>query len=719
MTEMNIKTLKRVVVSLLVGAGVALGIPAAMADTGAGEGGGNSGGNLRGAVHWTSIAFDQKGKAWDGFLKFEVATGRGKSWVIQEVEDRVHSNKVCQNSNVIWYLKSTSTGKWVYNYSQATHGSKWNNYPTNVKKSSIEKPHEVRGQRAPLAAEIRAFKDWDKSSNGGIINGIPGYVIICSGAYNNDGSTPPDKVRTEPETRTEKNQVSYTFDKPHSYSTSIMPQLSEYNKDGKLVDPIGKDNLEIQEANNSRTNYGVAIDKIANGSLKGNMNTVKSNLESAIAKDEKLKVNNTRDLSANNQAGMAEGGILNVSGFENWASITVTRNDSVRYDRTCTYRATWNSSKGKFNAEKKTCTAWKKKTTNGTPHVIKTKPTQKNSGFWQMLSVHCNAEDFKALANSGNGVKTISQGNTNNKVAAAVNSKVYQKRPTVLDFGDKRNSNAAKKATANLGFYDKECPFDCTPAKSTSSGASSNNGAVNNSGNTGKKGADKYGATSGGLNNNSFDFFRDNGQKDVKVDVWYPANVSGVSYKGQAPKTTTVTRWAEGTPGTTGKNGGKFAMKTKSGTTLFNGKTKEAAPQKNWSTDTFDTANSTSLPGLHNEFTVQASWASEKDKPQQLNVKYEYEANVSTVFYGKGLGFTKDGSKVAQRLGTTVNVAAPIEGKCYVNYGTNDDVDTTKVFHDNTGSGTKNNLDGQLLEGPGNKAQKTNLVVRFVRATAE
>ena len=201
MTEMNIKTLKRVAVSLLVGAGVALGIPAAMADTGAGEGGGNSGGKLRGPVHWTSIAYNKPGKAWKAFLDMEQAAGSNRKWVAEEAMDRVHSTTVCQNSNVIWYLESDKAGRWVYNYSQATHGKKWTNYGTNVKKSTIEKPYEIRGERAPLSLEIAEFINWDKKSNGGIIDSIPGYVIICSGAYGNAGSTPPDKVRTEPESR--------------------------------------------------------------------------------------------------------------------------------------------------------------------------------------------------------------------------------------------------------------------------------------------------------------------------------------------------------------------------------------------------------------------------------------------------------------------------------------------------------------------------------------
>lgn len=713
MIKMNKKFWKKLSVSLLVGMGVIAAASSASADTGGGIGGGGSNGNLRGNVHWTSIAYNEKGKAYEKFLELENLTGRDKTWVNDQVKSRVHSSTVCQNSKVVWYLEHDRTGRWVYNYSLETHGSSWNNHSTNNRKSSIEKPSDTLGTRNITQGEISAFKNWDKTSNGNLIDKKPGYVIICSGRFDQQVEKPPI-VTSWPEQQLDSSSVSYTYNEPHTYSTNVTAQL---NKNG--VDPIGQNNLQSQ-AKNDRTNYGAVIDGLKTGSVKGSLSSVKSKIDSAVAKDKSSAKDYTIDLNAKNKAGMAEGGILNFDQRALYSKVTLTREDSISLDRTCTRTQTWNASQGKYNTPTTKCTNWKKTVTNGTPQLTKNGTTQKNIAFWQMLSVHCNPEEFSALTKSGNGITAISQGNVATKVAAAAKTKVYTARPSKLDFGDTQNTNAARKATANLGFYDKECPFDCTPSSSTSDGASKNNGATTNVVKSGKTvSGGKHGATSGDINNNSFDFFRDNDPKNVKVDVWYPAKVAGVDYKGTAPTTTTVTRWAEGTPGISGSDGGKFVMKSANGDQLFTGKSGEPANQKNWSTDTFNTANSTSLKGLHNQFTVQASWASEKNKPQQLNVKYEYAPNVSTTFFSKGIGFTKKANSysISQKTGSTETVATPIEGKCYVNYG-DGSVDTTKAFKENTGTGTKNNLDKGLFEGPGTN-KKTNLIVKFVRATAE
>jgi len=724
MIKMNKQFWKKIAVSLLVGVGVIVAIPSASAETGGGIGGGGSNGNLRGSVHWTSIAYDQKGKAYQDFLKFEQMTGRGQSWVEGQVVNRVKSNSVCQNSRVVWYLEHDRSGRWVYNYSRETHGDAWNNYTTNKQKSTIEKPSEVRGDRAPSQGEIDAFKNWDRKNNGYLINKAPGYVIICSGAFDEQVNKPPIKT-SWPEEKSDSNVVTKTYTEPHSYKTDLVPQTVNFNEAGKLVDPIGKNNLNAQSTGASRTSYGVLIDSISKGQNNKNMDAIIKDIDAAIKKDKQNPKNATINLNNNNKAAMAEGGVLNVQEQTQLAKITLTRSDTTTYNRNCTSTQTWNSKLGKYNAPVVECSAWKKTETKGKPVVNKTLPTPRNTGFWQMLTVHCNAEGFSALTGSGNGIIKINQGSVVENIAAAANTKTYTQRPGIVDFAHnfnskgEKNSNAARAATSQLGFYDKECPFNCTPNSATSKGASTSNGATDNTTTTGKRGNEKPGATSDGLNNNSFDFFRDNKQKNIKVDVWYPANGAGVHYDGHAPKTTTVTRWSEGTPGTTNANGGKFTMKTASGETLFNGKDKNPTNQRNWDTSTFSSQNSTSLPGLHNEFTVQSTWASEKDRPQQMNVKYEYAPTVDTSFYGRGVGFETKSGKSVQRLGSVDTVATAIDGKCYVNYSNGDSVDTTKAFHDNTGSGTSNNLDGKLLEGPGNSQQKTNLIVRFVRATAE
>ena len=196
-----------------------------------------------------------------------------------------------------------------------------------------------------------------------------------------------------------------------------------------------------------------------------------------------------------------------------------------------------------------------------------------------------------------------------------------------------------------------------------------------------------------------------------------------VSYKSSpsAAITTTITRWAEGTPSTQNTEGDKFIMKTERGSRLFTDD-RDPLTQKNWDTSTFSNANSTMLTGLHRAFTVQGSWPSEQGKPQVLNVKWEYAPDVSTAFSTK-LGFSQkgNGEGLAAVSDQRKDVAAAIQGMCYANFGTESGSDMTDLFHDNTGTGTLNNLDTAPVGGVGERPEdiESNLVLQFVRATTE
>lgn len=712
--------LKKIGAAIIVGIGVMVAVPMATADTGGGLGGGGSAGNLSGSVHWTSIAHNEKGQAWKEFLAMETARGRGENWVTNQVINRVNNNSVCQNSKVIWYIEHDNSGKWVYNYGDETHGSKWDNASTNKKGSTIENPSEVRGSRAPNAAEVTAFKNWDKKSNGNRINGAPGYTIICSGRFDEQVTQPPKETTETTYTYRTDDKPSYTFYEPYSYQSEIVPQLNNF-VDGKSFDPIGDNNLNNQKTDVVKTNYAKAIDALTTGKSSGtDIEAIKKQLDAAIAKDAKNSTNATINLNKKNQQGMAEGGVLNVLERTAHARVELHNSERIRIEKKCTYVQTWNTSTGKYNAKKQTGCTTKEETVSNTQEITRNRGSLKNTGFWQMLSVHCNAEQFNALTNATSGSKVVQQGSVRDAIASVVYSKTYSQQPKQLDFGDKNNKTAAKSASANLGFYDKECPFNCTPSSSTSDGASNENNAVDNVNTNGPADSadpQNWGAYSKEVNGNVFEYFRDNDPEDIRVNVWYPQE-SGVSYDGSAAKSTTITRWAEGTPGVVDSNGGVFTMKSADGTELFTDDNDSAAAQKNWSTDPYSTTTSTQLEGQHNNFTVQATWASDANKPQQLNVKYEYAPMVNTTFPATGIGFKKGSDGSVQTLGKTATVAMPVEGKCYVNYGTEDQVNTTDSFQDNTGSGTTNNLDGDLVEGSGTDKQ-TNLTVRFVRATAE
>lgn len=688
---------------------MAMSIPvAAFADTGGGLGGGGSNTSLTGNISWKSIASNTPGRAYQMFLQ-QSGPGRSQAFTEREITKRVGGLEVCQKSSVIWYVNHNATNKWVYNYEYTgTHGTTWD---SNSKAfGTIEDPYVKVGERAPSVAEVNAFKNWDKEKNGNKIDAQPGYTIICSGAFSVDDKT---WSTTTSSSKDASKTVTYTY--PYSWTTEVKRQITENG-----IDPIGEDNLHDQKGSSTTSNFGKLWNSLNTTSGQGmTPEQLKTAVNEAVEKDKTIDHSKVT-LDEKNKAGMAEGGVLNIYEQTKFATVSSTEITTTVTTTVCNYVQKWNYTTVKFDPATKTCNSTDKASKRST--ATKTSGTLKNTGFWQMLSVHCNQQGFNDLINSGNGITVVDSGDSTKAISAVATTKKYDTQPAKLDFGDKTNTNAAKAATGSLGFFDKECPFDCTAASNTEgatklNGATSNIGANNATVPTVTGG--KYGANSGKSSNNFFEFFRDNSKNTISVDVWYPKNVNGVSYTGAAPLTTTFTRWAEGTPSVTGANGGKFTMTTLDGSPLFTGKTK-ATNQKNWNTSTFDNSTSTSVKGLKRDFTVQSTWASDANKPQVLNVKWEYAPTVATNVYTTNLGFGNSGK---QALGTASKVQTAIEGKCYSNYGTDTQISTVQTFHDNTGTGTTNNLDGNLLEGAaqGNNAQtlQSNLVVNFVRATTE
>lgn len=709
----NSKLRKVMATAVAVMASFSLVVPsAAFADdgsTGGGTGGGGSSGGSQRGVQWASIAYKTPGKAYDSFIK---KSGYRKSTTDGEIKKRVGDIKICKNSNVIWYIKS---GKyWTFNYDGATHSKRWNGSGT------IESPKTKYGSRGPTDAEIRAFKVWDKKENGNKINKKPGYTIICSGAF-----AKPTKTWETVKKSTAKNEGNkYEVTKPYSWTTEVKAQpikvdAKDASKNTK-TDPIGEENLNDQKSKNVKTNYGKLWDSLNTKKGQGmKPSEVKKKVKEALAKDAKLK-HSTVNLNAKNKAGMAEGGVLNIYERTRPATIKAVETVTTVTTTTCVYTQEWDSEKGKYKPPKKKCTSKKDKTSKNT--VTKKTATAQNTGFWQMLAVHCNKLELEALLKADKSIKLVDTGDSTKGIAAVVYSKKYKQQPKTLDFGDSTNTNKAKKATGFLGFYDKECPFDCTPSSKASDGASGSNGATKNVGTTENVvSGGKYGATSDNHTNNFFEFFRDNEAKNVKVDVWYPKSTGVVKYDKSAPKTTTIVRDKNGTPGVSG-DGGKFTMKTKSGKELFKGEDKVKTQKNNWNKnvdDKFTNSNATILDGLQREFSVKATWASEDNKPQIINVKWEYGADVSTRFFGKDVGY---GVKGVQNTGETVKATANIEGKCYSNFGTTNQFDTTEVFNKNTGTNTTNGLDNKILEKDSTnhpKEKNTNLVFNFVRSTTE
>lgn len=524
-------------------------------------------------------------------------------------------------------------------------------------------------------------------------------------------------------------QADYVSTQPYAYVTSIENQIK--NRDGS--DPIGKNNLHDQTGDPVYTKFSEVYEN-----LKKQPNMTPDDLRNRVnqalsedARTEHSKVN----LDDKNKEGFAEGGVLNVSEQTTYATVRSFLKTQGSITQKC--RQNWQRYPG--GPKEPTSGLYNCYETSRIDNVYQTSvssPTTFETGFWQMISVHCNLAQFKALLDSDASIQS-SQTNDDGTYSAVAYTKVYKAsqrgdgswsaaRPSALDFGDTRNSEARKAATGSLGFFDKECPFSCTDSTNTTpsanGGASGANGATSNNTTVSKDGTNANGAVSDSLPGNIFQVFRDNNAKKITLNVWYPKSSGVVSYNGSAPLTTTVSRWSQGTPGVNDTDGGgKFTMKTGDGaTTLFSG-SQGNLTQKNWDTTTFSNSNATILPGLVRDFTVQSTWASDANKPQVLNVKWEYAPSVSTRFSTNNIGFAQ--SSDIQK-GTINTVSTDIQGKCYLNLIDGKEVNTVDAFQNNTGTGTTNNLDGKLIEdigGNGSSANTftTNLVVNFVRATKE
>lgn len=346
--------------------------------------------------------------------------------------------------------------------------------------------------------------------------------------------------------------------------------------------------------------------------------------------------------------------------------------------------------------------------------------TPQEKGFWQIIAVHCNPEDYKNAMNAADGaIEVSSQADASGYLTKVAYSKTYQRTPSNMDFGNKTNPNAALKRTGDLGFYNKECAFECVADKSTSGSTNGSNKNIRNAspadGANGSVG-DGWGAVSENVNNNSFDFFRDNIDKEIKLDVWYPKSVNGVKYDNHGAKTTTITKWNQGTPN--GSQGGKFVMTDKNNRPVFKDNGNDNVPnQSNWNTKTFTGKNISILSGTHNEFKVRADWASEDGYPHVLNVKWEYAPKIDTKVATTGIGFKANG--VPARDAANI-VSMPIQGKCYAQFGGNTAPQLKADFQNHTGSDKPNGLDKKLPEMPNmTGGDKDKLYIKFVRSTTE
>lgn len=693
---------------------------------GGGSGGGGSGGGSGLSGRWLKLP------------KEKLDNGS-----INNIPKIYKTSDVCKNAEAYYGVvpnrvsnKNAKTGSWGYSFNAA------------IKVNGAD-----YGGGADMVERIAKNTGWSKSK-------ARDYMFeknfICL-----DNPNVITKTEWRYEVRTNGSSTdSINENQVHSRTTQIAPQPINVGTDAKpnmKNDPIGKNNLKYQSST-KRTNYGKVWDDYKKAIAKSGANKedIVKSFKKRFADAKKADQNAERsavNLNSGNQEGLAEGGILNIKEYSKKAKASVSTKTTnyqvwrcgfVHYSKSgwqasssnnCEKvtgtmdpnnlpkagmdSARWKSAgeKSEYKPTKPKQSSWKAFTTTVKPST----ETQQQVGFWQIISAHCNEQELAALKSAmGSSLVALDSGDSSKTISGLYRTKYYASQPSVLPLGDRRATNAAQKATSKLSFYDKECPFDCTPSRATSAGASSTNGAVSNiaQDNFSKTAKGLFGLkSSDGTNSNYSEMFRDNEERTIRPDVWYPVSKKGVEYKGEAAKSTLINRWSEGTP----KLGSEFNVYTGTGknkTTVFDPSKTSLPEQKNFDeAKAFKGSTTSQFVGQVKDLSVKSSWASDSGKPQVLQVAWEYSPTVKSKL-PKTLGFGSGTSTI--KAINFVDKRTKVDGRCWGNYGTlKQSSAELKKSKDDLRAGTGTGTTPKFSVTDSNEKTPRNIVLNFVRGTSE
>jgi hypothetical protein len=269
--------------------------------------------------------------------------------------------------------------------------------------------------------------------------------------------------------------------------------------------------------------------------------------------------------------------------------------------------------------------------------------------------------------------------------------------------------------TDTKGFYDKECAYTGTRAKG-GSGADANEAATP-AANYPKAPMEQT-------------FTRDNEPKDFTVDLYVPTSVTNlINYTGTKAVSTSTTRWANGSPKpvTENDNKGAWFFKSSDAQEFFKKDTSAPSVQRNWEVTAEQRSNYGTVTGQHHTFKTNANWASDRGKPQVLQVKWEYEPLVANTIPTQRVGWAGPGGKPSHTL---EKVYTETQGR--VQSVVNAETSTAQVDkqRDNTGTGSTNgretslefgmdlNGDGTWKQTPGQYSPYYSSI-KFVRSVSE
>ena len=395
-------------------------------------------------------------------------------------------------------------------------------------------------------------------------------------------------------------------------STHHKQERTELTPLGKYLKSQGDIVKKLTSADNETTAYMDMWNKLVEGANKA----IKEGVQ---------KVN--IELTSKNKEGFARGGIFTVTELRKDVNIsTVHTQDREQYYK-CVFklekktRKVWDEKKKKYVEEEyyeyvktgyeKTGKIRSKKNPY-TKAVTNTTNSWYIHSSWQYLSARCNKDGIEKARVASKG-KDITFGSHYGSTAIE-SPLVYG--TTAKFYGNPFHKNKDLAETGKAEFFTTNTSCEektlCTPDKMYKSNDSINNVLDDSKYNilNGKYGAqhDETTATS------EFSFFRDNVFKEVRNDVWYPISPA-VEIDDQKGKPAHVTFFAFDKKGTPQDELFSFGKTDKED--YIDGKVKK-----------LPTDNIVEATGQVNRFGFRGAFASEKENPHRMNIKYGWKTKI-------------------------------------------------------------------------------------------
>lgn len=433
----------------------------AAAGTGIGYGGGT--GASSGGSTWVASP------GWASFVATSGQSATRLNTIVSGLRsDGANLLYQCQNSQLIWYLRFNGDGRFSGGDPGYFVGGYTADYPAQQMKSPGGASYDI------LTTSAR----WNVALTGAHTTNT---VLICSKDINAETTW---KTQTLSDTKT--NHASNTFFGPANLNTQVTRQPIQ----GTTTDPIGVANLHDQPKVSSQTPFGTYLQSLASGSLSSQTayNTINNTLLAApysasLTSSPSLSSALTYRVNANmdrpdvtlddaNQKGLAEGGVLNISQFDDYGYVTTTQDDTFSYNFTWRCAGspsnTWpgitkegslvgggaaqivgseaaasSAISGGYNgwacyvssgtrpsdfANASTANGWTLGSQNW--NLSKAPTSQLSAAFYQIMTVHCNKEDYDALIASlgtaGSDYVVLNQSiGIDNSITAMIRTKVY------------------------------------------------------------------------------------------------------------------------------------------------------------------------------------------------------------------------------------------------------------------------------------------------------